>query len=42
MSKSAEIKKKINMKEKLDEDSLDLSLCSLEKVPVKEIVTKFD
>lgn len=36
MSKPA--KKKLNMKEKLIDDNLDLSVCSLETVPVKEIV----
>ncbi len=30
---------KLNLKEKLDEDHLDLSLCTLESVPVKEIVS---
>ena len=34
------IKKKVNLKEKLNEDHLDLSLCSLETVPIKEIVKK--
>jgi hypothetical protein len=32
---------KLNLKEKLDEDSLDLSLCTLDSVPVKEIVSWF-
>ena len=36
MSKSS---KKINFKEKLIDDCLDLSLSGLESVPVKEIVT---
>ena len=30
--------KKINFKEKLTDDYLDLSLCGLETIPVKEIV----
>ena len=30
--------KKINYKERLNDDDLDLSLCGLEVVPVKEIV----
>ncbi len=30
---------KINVKEKLDEDNLDLSMCNLKTVPVKEIVS---
>jgi hypothetical protein len=38
MSKSNN--KKLNFKEKLTDDNLDLSLCSLETVPVKEIVLK--
>ena len=29
---------KINLKDKLDEDNLDLSMCDLKTVPVKEIV----
>ena len=29
---------KLNLKGKLDEDNLDLSLCTLDSVPVKEIV----
>jgi len=33
--------KKINVKERLTDDSLDLSLSGLELVPVKEIVIKF-
>ena len=33
------LKKKLNFKEKLNEDHLDLSLCSLETVPIKEIVS---
>ena len=37
MSKNA----KINLKEKLDEDNLDLSVCQLETVPVKDIVNSF-
>jgi hypothetical protein len=32
------IKKKLNLKDKLTDDNLDLSLCSLETVPIKEIV----
>lgn len=35
--KATSTNKKLNFKEKLDEDNLDLSLCSLETVPVKEI-----
>lgn len=31
-------KKKLNIKEKLTDDNLDLSVCSLDTVPVKEIV----
>lgn len=38
MSKSGVGKKKLNIKEKLTDDSLDLSVCSLEAVPIKEIV----
>jgi hypothetical protein len=34
----AKITKKINYKQRLDDDSLDLSLSGLEVVPVKEIV----
>jgi hypothetical protein len=34
MSKNA----KLNLKEKLDDENLDLSVCELETVPVKEIV----
>lgn len=30
--------KKINLKEKIIDDYLDLSLCNLEKIPIKEIV----
>jgi hypothetical protein len=30
--------KKLNVKEKLDEDRLDLSMCDLVTVPIKEIV----
>ena len=37
-AKAASSTKKLNIKEKLDDDNLDLSLCSLELVPVKEIV----
>jgi hypothetical protein len=29
---------KINLKDKLDDDNLDLSMCDLKSVPVKEIV----
>ena len=29
--------KKLNLKEKLNEDTLDLSMCELESIPVKEI-----
>jgi len=36
MSKNA----KLNLKEKLDDENLDLSVCELETVPVKEIVKK--
>ena len=32
---------KINLKEKLDDDNLDLSVCQLETVPVKDIVNIF-
>ncbi len=38
--KAKTLPKKLNFKEKLDDDNLDLSLCSLELVPVKEIVRK--
>ena len=31
-------KKKLNLKDRLNDDTLDLSLCDLETVPVKEIV----
>ena len=31
-------KLKLNLKEKLDDDKLDLGMCQLETVPVKEIV----
>lgn len=30
--------KKLNLKEKINDDCLDLSLCNLEKVPIKEIL----
>lgn len=30
--------KKLNLKEKITDDYLDLSLCNLEKIPIKEIV----
>ena len=39
MSKTNTVVKKLSVKEKLDEDNLDLSLCSLELVPVKDIVS---
>ena len=29
--------KKLNLKERLNEDTLDLSMCELETIPVKEI-----
>lgn len=29
---------KLNLKEKINDDCLDLSMCGLEKVPIKEIV----
>ncbi|RNA28663.1 leucine-rich repeat-containing 59 [Brachionus plicatilis] len=32
------VHKKINLKEKITEDYLDLSLCNLEKIPIKEIL----
>ncbi len=35
-------KKKINVKDKLDEDHLDLSMCDLVTVPVKEIVSQYN
>ncbi len=34
--------KKLNFKEKLNDDNLDLSLCNLETVPVKDIVLKIN
>lgn len=37
MSANVTIKKKLNIKEKIDDDKLDLSLHALESVPVKEI-----
>lgn len=37
MVKAVKTTKKINYKEKLNDDTLDLSMCSLELVPVKEI-----
>ena len=37
MKKSVE-KKKFNIKDRLDDDYLDLSLCELDTVPLKEIV----
>lgn len=30
---------KINVKDKLQDETLDLSLCDIEEVPVKEIVS---
>ena len=44
MSKTAKSNAKLNvanLKDKLNEDLLDLSLCGLETVPVKEIVICF-
>ncbi len=44
MVKDAEKKKKLtvaDLKDKLNEDQLDLSLCTLDTVPVKEIVIFF-
>ncbi len=39
MSKaSTNNKKKLSLKDRLNDDTLDLSLCDLESVPVKEIV----
>ncbi len=40
MKTAKNLPKKINFKEKLDEDNLDLSLCSLDIIPIKEIVCK--
>ena len=39
MSKTASAKGKLNLKDKLTDDYLDLSMCDLQTVPVKEIVS---